>query len=215
MNAKLEEKRKKLDEERARKDAERRQAQAEGREYVETGTEGEDGGVEDTVTINSTEVDPNETNKMGEQAVPPDGTNPEGNVSDPNRDTDTHGATDGSPLTHGFQHGNDKILPQTSDPNVNPEGAGRDGEIARAQDTGGDAKAREAVAPQQVSPRTSERTAAEQARGKELIEKRNNERNERMADADRNTVVTDVDDDPDGEKGRKAADKKAASKSKK
>lgn len=164
--------------------------------------------------------DPSETNKVGQPAAP-DGvvTEGEAGVSDPNRDTDTHGATDGLTGTSGYQHGNDLILPQTTDPKVNPTGAGLKEPDADeiAKDTGatgndGDTSP-EAMQERldEVSPRTSVRTNAELQRGAEVVQAKTDERNSRVASEPR-TVVTDYAEDPTGEKGRKALDEKASAK---
>lgn len=240
MNEKLEEKRRKLDE--ARKAAEK----------ADNSDLGTPGGNDDLppdaivtkhgdVVLHGQEVDPTETNAMGERAI----NNPEGNVSDVNRDTDTDGDADGNPLTWGHQGIDKGIEPQTTDPRVNPEGgnplygqgdmktydpstlpAGSPipGVVAPTQGDGqyeGNANipgtrtapTNERRDPEDLSnvasPRVSARTEAELARGKEVIGKKSDEREEAQQ---RRTVVTDAGDDADGEKGRKAAERKAATK---
>lgn len=202
MTTKLEEKRKRIE------DA-KRAAKLEGRDYVEPNDDGDNTGEE------VGKPDPSETNKVGQPAAP-DGvvTEGEAGVSDPNRDTDTHGATDGLTGTSGYQHGNNLVLPQTTDPDVNPTGAGlrepTDEEIA--EDTGGqDPKEAEAARIENTSPRTSERTNAELQRGAEAVKVKTDERDSRLA-REPNTVVTDYKEDPTGEKGRKALDAKASKK---
>lgn len=72
---------------------------------------------------------------------------------------------------------------------------------------GGETPATEKV----LSKRLSAKTEAEMNRGKEIVGSRERSAPKAKASETR-TVVTDADDDPDGEKGRKAAEDKKASK---
>jgi hypothetical protein len=238
MNEKLEEKRRKLDE--ARKAAERA-------DNSDLGTPGNDDLPPDAivtkhgdVVLHGEEVDPNETNAMGERAI----NNPEGNVSDVNRDTDTDGDADGNPLTWGHQGIDKGIEPQTTDPRVNPQGenplygqgdmktydpatlpAGSPipGVVAPTQGDG-QYEGNVSIPGTRTAPHGDQVGAGDLSNVSPRISARTQaeldrgkqiigqKEDERATAQQRRTVVTDADDDADGEKGRKAAEKKAASK---
>lgn len=230
MNDKLAEKRKRLDEAQARKLA---GLDANPDDNSDLGYDPDDLPAGATVTshgdvvVNGEEVDPTETNAMGQPGI----TNPEGSTSDVNRDADTDGDADGNPLTWGHQGIDKGIEPQTTDPRVNPQGGNplhgeggmktydpttlpagspTPGVVAPTQEEGQyKGNTSEPGDLSGVSPRVSARTQAEMARGADALGRRQNE-NETVQQ--RRTIVTDVNDDPDGDKGAKAADKKAADK---
>lgn len=227
MNDKLAEKRRKLDEARARQGADNSDLGTVNKEDLPADAIVTQHG---DVVLHGKEVDPNETNAMGERAI----NSPEGNVSDINRDTDTDGDADGDPMTWGHQGIDTGPMPPTSDPRVNPVGAGlnEDGTPIRPDTTLPAGTPAPSLAPAQtqnavpgstnvagtttadgrnlegVSPRISARTQAELDRGKEAIGRKDKER---TANQQRSrTVITDADEDEGGEKGRKAAEKKAS-----